>query len=115
MDPYIPKKRDLAEESATHKTNMSENLRSWIESRQCLIYCEKSQDLLKASPPVVNDLSCDLIYVDGDHNALPALTDMVLAWPKLKVGGIMSLDGYHKRWQLGRPHAEEAIDCFLGA
>ena len=36
----------------------------------------------------------DLIYVDGDHSAQGVLRDLVLAWPLLKVNGIMVCDDY---------------------
>lgn len=50
----------------------------------------------------------DLVYVDGLHTALGALSDAILSWPLLKVGGIMIFDDY--RWMppghepdLGKP------------
>jgi predicted O-methyltransferase YrrM len=36
----------------------------------------------------------DFIYIDGDHHSWACLEDMVLSWPKLKVGGIMIIDDY---------------------
>jgi hypothetical protein len=36
----------------------------------------------------------DVVYIDGDHNAIPCLDDLVLTWPLLKVGGIMIIDDY---------------------
>ena len=52
---------------------------------------EKSQDFLRSH----NGKECfDIIYVDGDHRSKAVLEDMVLAWPKLKKGGIMLLDDY---------------------
>jgi hypothetical protein len=65
--------------------------------------------------------SYDVIYVDGSHTADDVLEDMVLAWPLLKVGGLMILDDYG--WDGaenagGRPMPEDllpkiAIDAFL--
>lgn len=43
----------------------------------------------------------DMIYVDGLHTAYGALSDGVLAWPLLKVGGLMVFDDY-----LWVPHTE---------
>lgn len=36
----------------------------------------------------------DIIYVDGWHSAFGALADGVMAWPLLKVGGVMIFDDY---------------------
>lgn len=36
----------------------------------------------------------DMVYVDGWHTAFGALADGVMAWPKLKVGGVMIFDDY---------------------
>jgi predicted O-methyltransferase YrrM len=36
--------------------------------------------------------SFDVIYVDGSHHAADALTDIVMAFHLLKVGGIMMID-----------------------
>lgn len=36
----------------------------------------------------------DLIYIDGWHTAFGALADGVMAWPQLKVGGLMIFDDY---------------------
>lgn len=46
----------------------------------------------------------DLVYVDGWHSAFGALADGVMAWPMLRVGGVMIFDDY--RWvppKLGPP------------
>ncbi|WP_426688911.1 class I SAM-dependent methyltransferase [Rhodanobacter ginsengiterrae] len=36
----------------------------------------------------------DIVYIDGWHSAFGALTDGVMAWPLLKVGGVMIFDDY---------------------
>jgi hypothetical protein len=36
----------------------------------------------------------DAIYVDGWHTAYGALADAVMAWPRLKLGGLMVFDDY---------------------
>lgn len=38
------------------------------------------------------DVKCDLIYIDGDHRASGVLTDLVLAWKVLNVGGVILCD-----------------------
>lgn len=64
--------------------------------------------------------SFDLVYIDGCHRALSVLTDSVLAWPLLKVGGLCVWDDYQwsrplwKRRRLPRHlRPKEAIDAFL--
>ncbi len=39
----------------------------------------------------------DMVYVDGSHSALDVLTDAVMAWKSLKVGGLVMFDDYS--WQ----------------
>ena len=36
----------------------------------------------------------DLIYIDGDHSAKGVLADATMAWPLLRIGGIMIFDDY---------------------
>lgn len=36
----------------------------------------------------------DMVYVDGWHSAFGALVDGAMAWPMLKVGGVMIFDDY---------------------
>jgi predicted O-methyltransferase YrrM len=46
----------------------------------------------------------DIVYVDGWHSAFGALSDGVMSWPLLKVGGVMIFDDY--LWvppKLGKP------------
>lgn len=57
----------------------------------------------------------DLIYIDGDHTAQGVLTDAVLAFSHLKLGGLMIFDDYlwlnsEKRRWFG---PKEGIDAFL--
>ncbi len=56
----------------------------------------------------------DFIYIDGSHEAPDVLSDAVLCWPLLKVGGLLAFDDY--QWR-GFPEPERcpqvAIDSFL--
>ncbi len=49
----------------------------------------------------------DWIYIDGDHDTHAVLEDAVLAWPLLKLGGVMLFDDY----SCGGP--KPAIDAFV--
>ena len=43
--------------------------------------------------PTLGD-AFDLIYIDGDHRPFAILSDAVLSWPRLKVGGTLIFDDY---------------------
>lgn len=73
-----------------------------------------SAALLNPSPPH------DIVYVDAQHHAIDALTDIVLAWRLLKPCGLLVLDDCHLR-STGRrahlrtrltPHVYEAFQAF---
>lgn len=71
----------------------------------------RSSDKLRTFPeqPVF-----DIVFVDGSHLAADVLSDLVLSWPLLKVGGYMIMDDY--LWNGGRPLLETprpAIDAFF--
>ncbi len=53
----------------------------------------------------------DIIYIDGDHLAIPVMTDTVLAWPLLKAGGIMIWDD--TGWNRPEFKVPDVIDWFL--
>ena len=56
----------------------------------------------------------DFIYIDADHSAEAVASDVVLAWPLLKPGGIMALDDYRYQHQRGAEHnPKSVIDAFL--
>lgn len=50
----------------------------------------------------------DFIYVDGDHRLVQVHKDLVMSWPKLKVGGIMLCDDY-----LYQPSGEQGPKCAI--
>lgn len=57
--------------------------------------------------------SFDFIYIDGSHLGKDVLTDAVMAWNLLKVGGVLAFDDYQWQWEpnpLDRPKA--GIDAF---
>jgi len=118
IDPYVPKKKREAKQYRQHRKNAIANLEPWIDDNLVLIE-EPSQKVLRDNciqePTVrrIPDDSCDLIYCDGDHTCLNAMTDFILCWPRLKLGGIMIMDDMLRRWQLGWPWTREAILAFL--
>lgn len=94
------------------------NIRLTGKSDQVEVLKNKSCKTLK----ILESESFDFIYVDGNHLAKNALTDIVLSWELLKNGGIMIIDDYkivykeeHERKfqldELFRPSI--SIDIFL--
>lgn len=56
----------------------------------------------------------DLIYIDGSHQAPDVLTDAVLSWQLLNVGGIMIFDDYEWMGHQSAAHRPKmAINAFL--
>lgn len=53
----------------------------------------------------------DVIYIDGDHLAIPVMTDTVLAWPLLKPGGIMIWDD--TEWPQPQYQVADVLKWFL--
>ncbi|GHD64299.1 class I SAM-dependent methyltransferase [Jeongeupia chitinilytica] len=60
----------------------------------------KSYDFLISQP----DQSLDFIYLDGSHIGKHVLQDLVIAWRKLRIGGILLIDDYHwkNHWYIER-------------
>lgn len=59
----------------------------------------------------------DFIFIDGDHRRDSVATDAELAWPLLKVGGIMAFDdytwGYNPKVKDNPSSPHDAIDDFV--
>lgn len=53
----------------------------------------------------------DVIYIDGDHLAIPVMTDTVLSWPLLKPGGIMIWDD--TTWKQPQYQVTYVLEWFL--
>ncbi len=56
----------------------------------------------------------DFVYIDGSHQAPDVITDAVMSWGLLKVGGIMIFDDYGWGGDIPETHKPTiAIDAFL--
>lgn len=56
----------------------------------------------------------DLIYVDGSHEGIDALTDLLLCWPLVTPGGFLVFDDYNRDAMLGlRVQPKQAWDAFM--
>ena len=58
--------------------------------------------------------SIDFAYVDGDHSYDGVRADLAALFPKMRVGGVMAFDDYHRRGWWG-DGVIRAINEFLGA
>ncbi len=56
----------------------------------------KKRSIEALSRFILSRMQFDLIYVDGSHEGLVALTDLCMSWEVLKVGGYLIFDDY--RW-----------------
>jgi predicted O-methyltransferase YrrM len=56
------------------------------------------------------------IYIDGSHDAPDVLTDAVLAWPRLSMGGVMIFDDaqwHHPKSVAGKVDPGVAVEAFV--
>ena len=111
IDPYIAPKRRMQAKYDDYRLAAARRLAKY-DPKVVLVY-ESSQVWLAASVAAGGeDSSFDFEYIDGDHNGPEALTDMILAWRLLRVGGIMAVDDIHRRWARGRSSVREAWRAF---
>ncbi len=71
----------------------------------------KSRGLSEEVLPLLS-AGYDVVYIDGDHHADAARRDGELAWPLLRVGGIMIFDDYELE-SLPDHKPGPGIDAFL--
>lgn len=106
IDPYIAPKRRMQPSYDAYKREAAQRLENYA-GRVALVY-ESSDVWLMKQCSLKDHGFYDMLLVDGDHNGIPALTDMVLGWRLLNVGGIMVVDDIHRRWLHGRSKVREA-------
>ena len=86
-----------------------ENLHGYLD--RISVYCGRSFDsLLKLQN---KQIIYDFIYIDGSHEQIDVLNDMMLSFQLLKVGGLMVMDDYHYKTQGMKEDPSIAIDAFL--
>lgn len=91
VDPHIGSS-DLPEADFDFnkiKSNFRHNLES-NENKNVEYICKYSTDGL--TDLINQGIKADLIYIDGDHKAGEVLTDLVLSWKLLNVGGVIICD-----------------------
>ena len=91
------------------RAHFDENVEPWKDRLTvCVGYSEKV--LRTLSGPF------DFVYIDGSHQAADVLTDVCLAWPLLKDGGVLIFDDYD--WHIFPDPAhtpQPGVDAFLAA
>lgn len=88
VDPHVGS-NDMTEDFSLVQQNFEHNLKE-CQYKNVTYIRKHSQDGLI---DLINQgVEAELIYVDGDHKAGEVLTDLVLSWKLLKVGGIILCD-----------------------
>lgn len=127
VDTYWPARNfgDHPREAKQRQQRMVDNLSLWSgepsqqnpqsvytfrkpDGPTCEVYIQGSESYLLDN----NSQKFDLAYVDGSHNANDALTDIILSWRLLEVGGIMVVDDLDQRYRGNRPRAWHAVRAF---
>jgi predicted O-methyltransferase YrrM len=107
-DPWQEKRRWVEDSMETIEHRFDENLRPFADRVTKLKACslEGLSRLYGAGSKF------DIVYIDGDHYGPSVLTDGVLAFQLLHVGGILIFDDYH--WQVSGigVFPQDAIDAF---
>lgn len=87
IDPHVGS-NDMSEDFNVIQQNFLHNLEEC--KRNVLYHCGHSKD--KLIELLVDGVKAELIYIDGDHKAAEVLTDLVLSWELLSVGGVILCD-----------------------
>lgn len=73
----------------------------------------RSADILRCDPQYWGDEELDVAYIDGLHTPLGIMSDAILTWPLLKVGGVMIFDDYVVKVRSTRRQIQRTIGDFL--
>ncbi|MBU0459045.1 class I SAM-dependent methyltransferase [Patescibacteria group bacterium] len=105
MRPPYPEVLSL-EEKFDHNVNLTGSARKVRKLKG------ESQIILRGLEPA----SYDFIYIDGSHLAADVLSDIILCWPLLNIGGVMICDDYQlNMYRDPKNNPRSAIDSFLNA
>lgn len=96
VDPYMP--YEYKHQHRRNKWKWSQEKMDSIrhfacrKMRQCDVRWLMTTS--EAAAPLVEDESLDFVYIDGDHSFNHAMMDILLWWPKVKKGGVLSGHDY---------------------
>ena len=111
VDPFTDWKRKKIKGSEV--LQVANTVLDWhrkaVADRKIWLYQQRS-DVALSRIRQDTDETFDLIYVDGAHDKLSVVQDMVLSWPLLSVGGIWLFDDYGAR----NPQVKPAYDAAIG-
>jgi hypothetical protein len=92
------------EESYNLFNRFDHNIKLTSSSHKVIVHKGYSHDILK-----VLNTNFDFIYIDASHTSYDVLADAILAFPLLKINGIMIFDDYE--W---RTYQDESLNPKLG-
>lgn len=113
IDPYDAPRKKMQRKYREYRDQFKSNLRELQAEHKAMTlhwYEEPGVKFLRRE--VIEDGTLDLAYIDGDHYSRVCTAEMVLAWLKLKVGGIMIVDDLQRRFFHRRPQTGEAVWAF---
>lgn len=88
VDPHVGS-NDMTEDFNIVQQNFEYNLNACQHKNVTYIRKHSQDGLIDL---INQQVQAELIYVDGDHKASEVLTDLVLSWKLLKIGGIILCD-----------------------
>lgn len=88
IDPHVGSD-DMSDDFNIVKTNFEHNISVCVNKNINHINKFSSKGLVDL---INTDVSAELIYIDGDHKASTVLSDLVMSWKLLKVGGVIVCD-----------------------
>lgn len=108
VDPYCEMRKQSQDVmDALHQTCQS---RVAAFGERCKLIREYSSFFLRQQK---EPQTFDVIYIDGEHEGPAVLEDAVLAFPLLKVGGIILFDDY-ANYRNRCDHVEHAVNAWCG-
>ncbi len=119
IDPWTHIENDSHSEAfvgRTGKTKMDRIFDKVVKRFSDEIKAEKVALIRDFSVPALDQFpeqSISFAYVDGDHSYEGVSSDLAALFPKMKKGGIMAFDDYHRRGWWG-DGVIRAINEFLG-
>lgn len=88
VDPHVGS-NDMSEDFSLVQQNFVHNLNECKYKNVSYIQKHSQDGLIDL---INQSVKAELIYIDGDHKASEVLTDLVLSWKLLEVGGIILCD-----------------------